>query len=93
VDYLGIARREEKGALSLDRFYDEFRTLLKLLIEEGRTEGLVRKEFDPEVAAELLLALFDGVVLHGIFAERSYNPAVIRAAALKLISHGLFEEG
>ena len=92
VEYLGVAKREEKGPLSLDRFYKEFRAILKLLIEEGQIEGQVRQEFDPEITAELLLALFDGVVLHGIFVERNHNTASLQAAALKLISYGLFKE-
>ena len=93
VDYLGVAKREEKeGSLSLDRFYEEFRAILKLLIEEGQVAGQIRQEFDPKITAELLLALFDGVVLHGIFVERSYNADSIRTTALKLISYGLFEK-
>ena len=42
VEYLGVAKREEKGPLSLDRFYKEFQAILKLLIEEGQIEGQVR---------------------------------------------------
>ncbi len=92
VEYLGVAKRKEEGLLTLDRFYEEFRDILKLLIEEGQIEGQIRQEFDPEITAELLLALFDGVVLHGIFADRSYNTASIHAAALKLVSYGLFKD-
>ena len=92
VEYLGEAKREEKGPLSLDRFYEEFRAILKLLIEESQIEGQVRQEFDPEITAELLLALFDGIVLHGVFVERNHNTASLHAAALKLISYGLFKE-
>jgi AcrR family transcriptional regulator len=93
LDYLGVAKREEKeGLFSLDRFYEEFQAILKLLIEESQAAGKIRQEFDPGSTAELLLALFDGVVLHGIFAEKSGNPALIHAAALKLVSYGLFKD-
>ena len=91
VDYFGVAKMDEKGPVSLDNFYREFRAMLKLLIEEGQVAGQIRKEFDPAVAAELLLALFDGIVLHGIFVKEEYNAASIRTAALKLLSRGLFE--
>jgi AcrR family transcriptional regulator len=87
VDYFGVAKMDEKGPLSLDSFYQEFRDILKLLIKAGQ----IRKEFDPAVSAELLLALFDGIVLHGIFLKEQYNAASVRTAALKLLSQGLFE--
>jgi len=92
VDYLGVAKSEEKEALSLDRFYEEFKTVLSRLIAEGQREGAVRKEFTSEAAAEMLLALFDGVVLHGIFVEKSTDTTSIRAAALELVARGLFEK-
>lgn len=91
VDYFGVAKMDEKGPISLENFYQEFRAMLKFLIEEGQMAGQIRKEFDPAVAAELLLALFDGVVLHGIFVKGQYNAVSIRTAALKLLSHGLFK--
>jgi hypothetical protein len=90
VDYYGVAKMDEKGPLSLDRFYEEFHAMLKLLIEEGQAEGQIYKKFDPATVAELLLALFDGIVLHGIFVERGYSAASIRNTALRLLSHGLF---
>ncbi len=92
VEYLGVAKRGQKGSLSMDRFYEEFQAILKLLIEESQIEGQLRQEFDPEITAELLLALFDGVVLHGIFVERSYDADSIRTTALKLVTYGLFKE-
>jgi AcrR family transcriptional regulator len=92
VEYLGVAKREQKGSLSMDRFYEEFRAILKLLIEESQIKSQLRQEFDPEITAELLLALFDGVVLHGIFVERSYDADSIRSTALKLVTYGLFKE-
>jgi AcrR family transcriptional regulator len=93
VEYLGVAKREQQnGTLSIDRFYEEFRAILKLLIEESQIEGQLRQEFDPEITAELLLALFDGVVLHGIFVEGSYDADSFRTTALKLATYGLFKE-
>jgi AcrR family transcriptional regulator len=92
VEYLGVSKREQKGSLSMDRFYEEFRAILKLLIEESQIKSQLRQEFDPEITAELLLALFDGVVLHGIFVERSYYADSIRSTALKLVTYGLFKE-
>jgi len=90
VDYFGSGRSGDEAAFSLSGIYAEIEETLRRLIEQAQTAGEIDREIEPGGTAELLVSVFDGVVLHGVFAERRRQPASLRAAALRLLVSGIF---
>jgi AcrR family transcriptional regulator len=92
VDYFGSGRGGEERDFSLSNIYAEIEDIIRLLIEEGQASGEIDGELDPGATAELLVAVFEGVVLHGVFSERQREAKSLRATALRLVTRGVFAE-
>ena len=88
VDYFGSARPEGDDAFSLAPVYGAIQARIRLLVESAQAAGEVAADVDPDATSELLVSMFDGVVLHGIFAKRS-DTAALRDTALRLLEHGM----
>ena len=89
VDYFGSGRCGEEAAFSLSNIYTAVEDIIRLLIEEGQASGEIDGGFEPSATAELLVSVFDGVVLHGVFSERRSMAESLRAAALRLLTSGV----
>ena len=89
VDYFGAARVGDEPRFSLAAIYDDMGTLLRALIEQARAGGEIAPDVDPVAASEFLLSVFDGVVLHDIFAGRGCGKPALREVALRLLTRGL----
>ncbi len=89
VDYFGAARVGDTKLFSLGEIYEEFGSMLRALIEEARRTGEISGEVDPSTTAELLLSIYDGVVLHGVLSGRRSERRALRDAALRLLTQGL----
>lgn len=90
LDYLGLER--SRSDLSLERIYGVMWSLLTGLIREGQEAGTIRRDVDPEPAAEMLLSVYDGMVLHRVFEEPRCDPLSINDAALAVLVRGLGPE-
>ena len=90
VDYFGAARTEEQKRFSLSDIYAEMKDILENLIKEAQSAGEIAEPFDPGAVAELLLSIYDGIILHKIFAGQEINMDVIRKTTMTLITQGLF---
>jgi TetR/AcrR family fatty acid metabolism transcriptional regulator len=90
VDYFGSARLEEAAPFPLSNIYAEVEDTIRLLIEEGQACGEIERDLDPDATAELLVSVFEGVVLYGVFSERRRTPESLRDTALRLITRGVF---
>jgi AcrR family transcriptional regulator len=90
VDYFGSARRAEEAPFSLSNIYAGVENTIRLLIEEGQACGEIEPDLDPGATAELLVSVFEGVVLYGVFSERRRTPESLRDTALRLITRGVF---
>lgn len=89
VDYFGVARTDKGGQFSLSPFYDQMKNILVGLISEGQATGEINTEFEPVVVAELLLSVFDGIILHRIFEGHGANRQFLLQATLRFIKNGL----
>lgn len=89
VDYFGAARTEERKRFSLSGIYAEMKDILENLIKEARSAGEIDQQFDPRAVAELLLSIYDGIILHKIFAGQRMNMDLIRKTTMGLITQGL----
>jgi AcrR family transcriptional regulator len=91
IDYFSLARTSEgKKVHFLADFYEDMRKLLRELIEKGQMAGDISPDFDATATAQLLISLYDGIVLHDIFDRRGDNGVGIRIEAIRLITRGLF---
>jgi AcrR family transcriptional regulator len=83
VDYFGAARVGDATLVSLDRIYENIGRTLTALIEAAQGSGEIAADVDPVATADLLISMFDGVVLHGVLAaRRTSRPELNRAALL-----------
>jgi AcrR family transcriptional regulator len=89
VDYFGAARVGDEKLFSLTEIYDDMGALLRALLEQAQAAGEIAEEVDAVAASELLLSVFDGVVLHGIFAGRGCSRDALQDVALRLLTKGL----
>ena len=85
VDYFGAARVGDEKLVSLDEIYDEVGQTLTTLLEAAQASGEISGGTDPVATADLLVSMFDGIVLHGVFAERRSDRAALKNAALLLV--------
>jgi AcrR family transcriptional regulator len=92
VDYFGSARPERTEPFSLSNVYAEVEATIRVLIQEAQTCGEIEPDLDPGATAELLVSVFEGVVLYGVFSERRRTPESLRNTALRLITRGVFTE-
>jgi len=93
MDYFSVARASGQQLFSLADIYGQMRNLLKGLIERGQGCGDVCADFDPAATSDLLISLYDGVVLHDIFDRRQGSMPGMRAEAMRIIARGLLTEG
>jgi AcrR family transcriptional regulator len=89
IDYFGTARTEEQKRFSLSSIYAEMQDILENLIKEAQSAGEIDKQSDPGAVAELLLSIYDGIILHEIFVGKRINMDLIRKTAMALITQGL----
>jgi hypothetical protein len=90
MDYFSLARTPDgQETFSLADIYGEMREILKGLIERGQAAGQVFSAFDSAATADLLISLYDGVVLHDIFDRRQGSLSGVRTEASRLITRGL----
>jgi AcrR family transcriptional regulator len=89
VDYFGAARSEERKRLSLSSIYAEMKDILENLIKEAQSANEIDEKFDPDAVAQLLLSIYDGIILHEIFAGQRINMDLTRKTAMSLITRGL----
>ena len=89
VDYFGAARTEEQKRFSLSGIYAEMKDILENLIKEAQSANEIDEKFDPGAVAELLLSIYDGIILHEIFVGQRTNMDLTRKIAMSLITRGL----
>jgi AcrR family transcriptional regulator len=89
VDYFGAVRIEEQKRFSLSGIYAEMKDVLENLIKEAQSANEIDEKFDPGAVAELLLSIYDGIILHEIFVGQRTNMDLTRKTAMSLITRGL----
>ena len=90
VDYFGSGQAADQAVFSLSNIYGEIEDIIRRLIEEGQASGEFDVDLEPGATAELLVSLFEGMVLHGVFSERRRKDNSLKTTALNLVSRWLF---
>ena len=89
VDYFGAARTDGGDRFSLAGIYGEMESILQDLIEQEKASGEIDNEFNSAAVAELLVSMFDGIILHRIFEGDGSSRDSIRTTAVRFIKQGL----
>ncbi|MBU0515018.1 MAG: TetR/AcrR family transcriptional regulator [Proteobacteria bacterium] len=93
VDYFGAARTDPADQIGLAEIYGQMRQILEHLIREGQADGDVQGDFQPGALAELLISVFDGLILHHIFEGRGLDRETIRRQTMRLLTRGILTAG
>jgi len=89
IDYLSVARTDNELQGITEEIYREASQLFFRLIQECQDSGELRNDIDPGSIAELLISLFDGIILRGIYSERQCDLDELRDTFLKLFEEGM----
>ena len=89
VDYFGAARTDQGGRFPLSAMYGQMQAILTNLILESQVAGEIDGRFEPMALAELLVSVFDGIILHRVFEGQGADRESLRKATLRLINNGL----
>ena len=89
VDYFGAARTDQGGRFPLSAMYGQMKAILTNVIKEGQRAGEIDGGFDSVALAELLVSVFDGIILHRVFEGQGADRESLRKATLRLINNGL----
>jgi AcrR family transcriptional regulator len=89
IDYFGAARTDEGGRFPLSAMYGQIKTILINLIREGQGAGEIDGGFDPVALSELLISVFDGIILHRLFEGQGADRESLRKAATRFIKNAL----
>jgi len=92
VDYFGSGQSTNRAVFSLSNIYGEIEDIIRRLIVDGQSSGEFNRDLEPGSTAELLVSLFEGVVLHGVFSERRRKGNSLNTTALNLVSRWLFAD-
>jgi AcrR family transcriptional regulator len=91
VDYLGTDRSAKtETPISLKDIYGEMQALLREMVVQGQGAGEFRKDLDPDATAELLLSIFDGIVLHRVLDKPRCDTKSVHQTAVDIVRRGLF---
>ncbi len=80
------ARQQHKGELAemFEQMFSRWRRRIAAIVTQGIESGLFRAEIDPDVAASLIVAVVDGIIVQSILdVGVSFGPDSHHLAALK----------
>ncbi len=85
------ARDEQDGqvAATVNRIYNTWRQVLMPIIVEGVEAGEFKGQFDPEMAATLIMSIADGITVHAILDPALNIDEKLLAAVKRAITAGL----
>jgi AcrR family transcriptional regulator len=92
IDCLGAPSESQDGLLSMSDIYGEMREQIKLLVEQGQDSGEIKRDHDVGATAELLLSMYDGLVLNAVLEEHSFDKEALRREAIRFVAYGLMTE-
>ncbi len=89
VEYYGTTRTDQADQIGLAGLYGQMRQILEHLIREAQADADVPGDFEPGALAELLISVFDGLVLHHLFEGRGADRETIRRQTMLLLKRGI----
>jgi TetR/AcrR family acrAB operon transcriptional repressor len=93
VEYFSSAQSDNDAPFSLSSIYGYMKEILVAIIREGQQSGEFNDSLDPAAAAELLVSIYDGIILHRLFAGRGIDRDTLRETTLHVLKSGLLGHG
>ncbi len=89
VEFLSEAAKSERVNARQQRRCDSIRQFLCWLLTDGQQRGEVRMDVDVPAAAELMLALNEGILLLSVAGLRRIDLETLKPAYISLLNSGL----
>lgn len=93
VEYFSSARSDNEAPFSLSSLYGYMKDILIAIIREGQQSGEFHSSLEPTAVAELLVSMYDGIILHRLFAGRAIDRNTLRETTLHVLKSGLLAHG
>lgn len=89
IEYFSTTRPDE-DRFSLSCQYGQMKGIIIHLVRECQSSGEIDRAFDPEVVSELLVSIYDGLIVHRLLEGKKIEMGLLREALGMLIRGGLF---
>lgn len=89
IEYFSSVR-EDEGRFSLSGQYETMKKVIIDLVSECQKSGDIDGSFNPEAVAELLVSIYDGLIVHRLLEGRNMELELLRNTAMMVIKGGLF---
>jgi AcrR family transcriptional regulator len=89
IEHFSSVREDEERFL-LSGQYEAMKKIIIDLISECQKLGDIDLSFDPEVSAELLASIYDGLIVHRLLEGRKMEIEPLRKTLMMIIEGGLF---
>jgi len=89
LEFMSVAFNSERLKERQERRCESVRQFLRWLLTEAQQQGQIRDDVDVEAAAELMLALNEGIVLLSVVGVRKVGLEALKPAYLSLLNAGL----
>ncbi|MBN2515851.1 MAG: TetR/AcrR family transcriptional regulator [Deltaproteobacteria bacterium] len=91
VEYFSSARSDNNVPFSLSAIYGSMKDVLVTIIREGQQSGEFHGSLDPVAVSEMLVSMYDGIILHRLFAGRGIDRDTLRETTLHVLKSGLLD--
>lgn len=88
VEFMSQAANSERIKERQDRRCESVRQFIRWILAEGQREGSIRPDVDVAAAAELMLALNEGILLMSVVGVRKVELDALKPAYLSLLNSG-----
>jgi AcrR family transcriptional regulator len=89
IEYFSSVR-EDEGRFSLSGQYETMKKVIIDLVSECQKSGDIDGSYNPEAVAELLVSIYDGLIVHRLLEGRNMELELLRNTAILVIEGGLF---
>jgi len=89
VDYFSSEKSGKGGTYSLSAIYQAAEGMIAGLVKEGQSAGEIDPSYDPQAMGELLVSIYDGIILRRLFDEKGVDRFLLRKTANEFVGKGL----
>ena len=85
--FYGESASDPQMAEEMQTYYTNWRRVVRDAVIEGQADGTIRRELDPTLVSEMLVAMADGLGLQGIFDPAIQSPRRQRQNVVEWLSY------
>ena len=84
--------KSRETLFSLSVIYDPVKKIIADIVRDAQAHDEIYKDFVPEVVAQLLVSIYDGIILHRMLQGRSMDRKVLHKAVSLILKKGLLKK-